>query len=129
MNEVDEQKQQLHPIGERVLVERAAPERMTAGGIVIPEHVSERPARGLVRALGELCSKTLAVGDDVLFGKHSGIEVELAGVEYVVLLEEDIVCVVRAADAVSAEPGARRPVDRKVSEYFFDDGKGVRPYG
>lgn len=92
----------FHPLHDRVLVERIE-EEVTAGGIVIPDNAKEKPSRGKVVAVGkgkrcektgECCPLDVKVGDEVLFGKYSGTEVKVAGKEYLVMREDDIMGII-----------------------------------
>lgn len=91
-------KLNLRPLDDRVIVEPAVAEEMTAGGIVLPDAAQEKPQRGKVVAVGsgklldsgsrgELSVK---VGDEVIYGKYGGSEVEVSGSEYKILRESDI---------------------------------------
>jgi len=91
----------LRPLHDRVIVKRMEEERTTAGGIVIPDSATEKPARGEVVAVGggkktddgKLIPLDVKVGDKVLFGKYAGSEVKVDGEEMLVMREEDIVAV------------------------------------
>lgn len=91
----------FRPLYDRVLVKRLSPEAKSAGGILIPETAKDKPqeaevvAVGTGRRLDDGGSRPLAVnvGDKVLFGKYTGDEVKLDGVEHIVLREEDILAV------------------------------------
>lgn len=93
----------LKPLNDRVVVEYALHEERTKGGIVIPDTVKEKPAKGTVVAVGpgkRLESGTLQpmsvkVGDVVLFGKYAGTEVELDK-KYMVMREDDIMAVIQS---------------------------------
>jgi len=92
----------ITPLYDRVLVERLEEERTSAGGIVIPDTATEKPSQGKVLSVGEGKlldngqTRPLVVkpGDRVLFGKYSGTEVKLAGKEYIVMREDDIMGIV-----------------------------------
>ncbi len=92
----------LRPLHDRVIVKRMEEERMSAGGIVIPDSATEKPSRGEVLAVGngkilengEKRALDIKVGDEVLFGKYSGTEVKVDGEELLVMREEDIMAVV-----------------------------------
>lgn len=92
----------IKPLDDRVVVEQAAAEDVTAGGIVLPEQAKEKPTRGKALAVGpgkmldtgnrgQMCVK---VGDEVYYGKYSGTEVDLSGKKYTVLRESDILAIV-----------------------------------
>ncbi len=74
----------LKPLDDRVVVEPMEAEEMTAGGIVLPDTAKEKPQRGTVLAVGpgklldsgERGKLSVAVGDEVIYGKYSGSEIE-----------------------------------------------------
>ena len=92
----------LRPLHDRVIVKRMEEERMSAGGIVIPDSATEKPVRGEVLAVGngkildngEKRALDINVGDTILFGKYSGTEVKVEGEEILVMREEDIMAVI-----------------------------------
>ena len=94
----------LRPLHDRVIVKRMEEERMSAGGIVIPDSATEKPIRGEVLAVGngkilengEKRALDINVGDTVLFGKYSGTEVKVEGEELLVMREEDIMAVIES---------------------------------
>ena len=94
----------LRPLHDRVIVKRMEEERMSAGGIVIPDSATEKPVRGEVLAVGngkilengEKRALDISVGDAILFGKYSGTEVKVDGEELLVMREEDIMAVIEA---------------------------------
>jgi chaperonin GroES len=92
----------IRPLHDRVVVERLDEDRKSAGGIVIPDNVAEKPDQGMVIAVGK--GRTLEdgkvrpldvkVGDRILFGKFSGQTVSIDHTEYLVMREDDIMGVV-----------------------------------
>ena len=92
----------IRPLHDRVVVIREDEERLSAGGIVIPDSATEKPIRGKVTAVGngkilesgEVRGLDVKVGDVVLFGKYSGTEVKVDGDEVVVMREDDIMAVI-----------------------------------
>ncbi|MCX8036336.1 MAG: co-chaperone GroES [Candidatus Sumerlaeia bacterium] len=89
----------IKPLGDRVLVQRLEEaEEKTAGGIIIPDTAKEKPQRGKVIAVGpgrmnedgKLLPMNVKVGDEVLFGKYSGSDVKIDGVEYLIIKEDEI---------------------------------------
>jgi len=85
------------PIADRVLVEPAAAEEKTAGGIIIPDTAQEKPQRGKVVAVGNGKKDeplTVKVGDKVLYGKYAGTEVTIDGKDYLIMRESDIFAIV-----------------------------------
>lgn len=92
----------IRPLHDRVIVRRMEEERTSAGGIVIPDSATEKPAQGEVLAIGngkildngEKRALDVKVGDKVLFGKFSGTEVKVEGEDLLVMREEDIMGVI-----------------------------------
>ncbi|MDF1761543.1 MAG: co-chaperone GroES [Coxiellaceae bacterium] len=92
----------IRPLHDRVVIRRLEEERTSAGGIVIPDTATEKPMMGEVVAVGtgkvaedgSVRAMGVAAGDRVLFGKYAGTEVTIAGEEYVVMREDDIMGVV-----------------------------------
>ena len=92
----------IRPLHDRVIVKRMDEDKMSPGGIVIPDSATEKPIEGEVIAVGngklldngELRALDLKVGDKVLFGKYSGTEVKVGGEDLLVLREDDIMGVI-----------------------------------
>jgi chaperonin GroES len=88
----------LNPLDDRVVVEPLSAEETTAGGIVLPDSAKEKPQRGTILAVGpgrlldsgERSTLSVKVGDQVLFGKYGGTEIEVDGKEIKILRESDI---------------------------------------
>ena len=88
----------VKPLADRVIIEAAAAEEKTAGGIIIPDTAKEKPMQGKVKAVGsgnrdetgKLVPLDVKAGDSVLFGKYSGTEVKIDGAEYLIMRESDI---------------------------------------
>ena len=88
----------LNPLDERIVVEPVAAEATTAGGIVLPDSAQEKPQRGIVLAVGpgklldsgERGELSVAVGDEVIYGKYAGSDVEVDGREVKILRETDV---------------------------------------
>ena len=88
----------LRPLHDRVIVKRLENETKTASGIVIPDNAAEKPDQGEVLAVGpgrkndkgDLIAPNVKVGDRVLFGKYSGNEIKIEGVDHLILREDDI---------------------------------------
>jgi chaperonin GroES len=90
-------KVKIKPLADRVLVEPAAAEEKTAGGIIIPDTAKEKPQKGTVVAVGPGKKDepiTVKVGDQVLYGKYAGTEITIDGVNYLIMRESDIVAIV-----------------------------------
>ncbi|MEI6681255.1 MAG: co-chaperone GroES [Bacteroidota bacterium] len=90
-------KVNIKPLADRVLVEAAAAEDKTAGGIIIPDTAKEKPQKGTVVAVGPGKKDepmTVKVGDSVLYGKYAGTEITVDGDNYLIMRESDIVAVI-----------------------------------
>jgi chaperonin GroES len=102
-----EECMRFRPLHDRVVVKRIDAEEKTVGGIIIPDTAKEKPQQGEVIAVGpggrdetgKLIPIDLKVGDHVLFGKWSGTEVKLEGVEYLIMKESDIMGVLEEGAA------------------------------
>ncbi len=124
----------FRPLHDRVVVKRIDAEEKTAGGIIIPDTVKEKPSQGEITAVGpggrdeagKLIPIDLKVGDRVLFGKWSGTEVKIDGQDLLIMKESDIMGVLtdialaqeegRVTRArhpeVLAQPASRRMTDQ-----------------
>ena len=81
------------PNEDRILVEAAAAEEKTASGIIIPDTAKEKPQEGTIVAVGKGTSEkpvTVKVGDRVLYGKYAGTEINISGVEYLIMKNSDV---------------------------------------
>ncbi|PKP34963.1 MAG: co-chaperone GroES [Bacteroidetes bacterium HGW-Bacteroidetes-17] len=90
-------KLNIKPLADRVIIEPAAAEVKTAGGIIIPDTAKEKPQKGIVLAVGPGKKDepmTVKVGDNVLYGKYSGTEIVVEGKDYLIMRESDIVAIV-----------------------------------
>jgi chaperonin GroES len=95
---IQEDPRKFRPLHDRVVVKRIEAEEKTAGGIIIPDTAKEKPQQGEVVSVGpggrdeagKLIPIDVKPGDRVLFGKWSGTEVKLDGVEYLIMKESDI---------------------------------------
>ncbi len=86
----------IRPIADRVVVEAAAAQETTAGGIIIPDTAKEKPVQGTVVAVGNGKKDepiTVKVGDKILYGKYAGTEISYEGKEYLIMRESDIFAV------------------------------------
>ncbi len=87
----------IKPLADRVLVEPAAAEEKTTGGIIIPDTAKEKPMKGTVMAAGNGTKDepiTVKVGDVVLYGKYAGTEIVVDGKDYLIMRESDIYAIV-----------------------------------
>ena len=95
-------KTKFRPLHDRVVVRRIEAEAKSAGGIILPDTVKEKPQQGEVIAVGpggryeagKLTPIDIKVGDKVLFGKWSGTEVKLDNEELLIMKESDIMGVI-----------------------------------
>jgi chaperonin GroES len=88
----------IEPLGARVLIEPAEDEQTFAGGqLVLPGAARGRPQQGIVRAIGdpEEMLTDLEVGDRVIFPQDVGAEVQVAGVDYLLMEEADVLARIR----------------------------------
>ncbi len=92
----------FRPLHDRVVVRRVSQEAKTAGGIIIPDTVQEKPMEGEIIAAGpgarnekgEIVPLEVKAGDRVLFGKWSGNEVKIDGEELLIMKESDIMGII-----------------------------------
>ncbi|MBQ1908598.1 MAG: co-chaperone GroES [Bacteroidaceae bacterium] len=86
----------IQPLADRVLVKPQAAEEKTIGGIIIPDSAKEKPLRGEILAVGEGTKDeqmVLKAGDQVLYGKYAGTELELDGEKYLIMRQSDVVAI------------------------------------
>ncbi|GEO36554.1 chaperonin GroES [Skermanella aerolata] len=99
----------FRPLHDRVVVRRVEQESKTAGGIIIPDTAKEKPQEGEVIAVGsgvrdesgKVQPLDVKAGDRVLFGKWSGTEVKIDGVDYLIMKESDLLGVLESAGAAA----------------------------
>ena len=92
----------LKPLGDRMVVKPTSAEEMTRGGIVLPDTAKTRPQEGEVIAVGPgqttdkgvLVPMDIKVGDRVMYSKYGGTEIKIAGDEYVILRQDDVLAVI-----------------------------------
>jgi chaperonin GroES len=92
----------IRPLNDRVMVLRLEEEQKTTGGIIIPDTAKEKPQEGKVIAVGpgkvdengKRMGMDVKAGDRILFGKYSGNEIKVDGVEHLIMREEDILAVI-----------------------------------
>ena len=90
-------KLSVTPLHDRVIVKAAAAEEKTAGGIIIPDTAKEKPQRGVVVAVGTGKKDepmTVKVGDNVLYGKYAGTEIQIEGQDLFIMRESDLLAIV-----------------------------------
>jgi chaperonin GroES len=91
----------IRPLADRLVVKRIEQEEKSKGGIIIPDTAKEKPIEGKVVAVGsgkvqkngKVRPLDVKAGDRILFGKYSGNEVKVDGVEHVILTEDDVLAV------------------------------------
>ncbi len=94
----------VRPLHDRLIVERIEETEQMVGGIIIPDTAKEKPQQGKVVAVGKgkvkddgtVTPLDVATGDKVLFGKYSGQEIKLDGVEYLIMREDEILGVLES---------------------------------
>ena len=97
----------IKPLHDRLVVKRIAELEKTAGGLYIPDSAKEKPVEGEVVAIGngklledgKLHPLDVKVGDRILFGKYSGTEIKIGGVEHLILREEEVLGIVEGSSA------------------------------
>jgi len=87
----------IRPLHDRVVVKPHEKETMTSGGIIIPDTAKEKPLRGKVVAVGQGKKDepmTVSVGDNVIYPKYGGTEVQIGGSDYMILKESEILAII-----------------------------------
>ena len=87
----------IKPLADRVLIEPTAAEEKTLSGIISPDTAKEKPLRGKVLAVGQGTKDDpmiLKAGDEVLYGKYAGTEIELEGTKYLIMRQSDVLAVI-----------------------------------
>jgi chaperonin GroES len=87
----------VKPLADRVIIEPAKAEEMTAGGIIIPDTAKEKPQKGKVVAVGNgKPDEPMTVKNDdiVLYGKYAGTEIQIDGNDYLIMRESDILAII-----------------------------------
>lgn len=88
----------IQPLADRVLVKPAAAEEKTVGGIIIPDSAKEKPLRGTVLAVGNGTkdeAMVLKEGDNVLYGKYAGTELEFDGEKLLIMRQSDVLAILQ----------------------------------
>lgn len=88
----------LKPINDRIVIKPSPAEEKTKGGIIIPDSAKEKPQRGEVVAVGpgkDGNKMTVSTGDIVLYGKYSGQELSVDGVDYLIMREDDVLVILQ----------------------------------
>ena len=87
----------IKPLADRVLILPAPVEEKTIGGIIIPDSAKEKPLRGEVIAVGNGTKNEemiLKAGDQVLYGKYAGTELDLDGTKYLIMRQSDVLAII-----------------------------------
>lgn len=101
----------IRPLYDRIVVKRIEEKESTRNGIVIPDSAKEKPQQGEVIAVGkgkrlddgQMVALDVTAGDRILFGKYSGNEIQLDGIEYIVMREDDVLGVLDAVPQASSK--------------------------
>lgn len=87
----------IKPLADRVVIEPKAAEEKTASGIFIPDTAKEKPQRGIIVAVGSGTKDVVMevkAGDEVLYGKYAGTELNVDGTDYLIMKQSDILAIV-----------------------------------
>ena len=95
-------KLNLRPLADRIILQRAEAEEMTAGGILLPESAKDKPKEGKIIAVGDgrvddsgkTVPMNVKVGDRVLFSSYAGTEVKVSGEDYLIMNESDVLAII-----------------------------------
>jgi chaperonin GroES len=107
----------IRPLHDRIIVRRLEEGEQQVGGIIIPDSAKEKPQRGTVLSAGagrtgdngKRTVLDVKAGDQILFGKYSGQEIKLEGVEYLIMKEDDVLAVINGhAGAKPATAAAKK---------------------
>ena len=86
----------IRPLADRVVILPAPAEEKTVGGIIIPDTAKEKPLKGEVKAVGNGTKDEemiLKEGDQVLYGKYAGTEIEIDGTKYLIMRQSDVLAI------------------------------------
>jgi chaperonin GroES len=91
----------IRPLQDRILVKRVDEESKTSGGIIIPDTAKEKPQEGKVVAVGpgktlengKVSEPGVKRGDRILFSKYAGTEIDVEGVEHIIIREDDVLAI------------------------------------
>lgn len=101
----------VKPLHDNILVERLEETETTKGGIIIPDSAKEKPAQGVVVAVGggrhdekgKVVPMEVKKGDRILFSKYAGTEVNIGDEEYLIMREDDVLAIIEDKDRKSSE--------------------------
>ena len=88
----------ITPLADRVIIQQAEAETKTASGIIIPDTAQEKPQKGTVIAVGpgtKANPMTVKAGDNILYGKYAGTELNYNGSDYMIMKESDILAIIK----------------------------------
>ena len=88
----------IQPLADSVLIRPVAAEEKTIGGIIIPDSAKEKPLRGEVIAVGNGTkdeAMVLNAGDQVLYGKYAGTELEFDGEKFLIMRQSDVLAILK----------------------------------
>ena len=96
----------IRPLHDRIVVKRVEEDETKVGGLFIPDSAKEKPQKGEVVAVGKgkrgddgkLIPLDVQAGDKILFGKYSGSDIKMDGVEYLIMREDDVLGVLEGAE-------------------------------
>jgi chaperonin GroES len=103
----------IRPLYDRIVVKRIDEQETTRNGIIIPDSAQEKPQEGEIMAIGKgkrledgtVVALEVKAGDRILFGKYSGNEIKLEGIEYLIMREEDVLGVLDAVPTKRKKAG------------------------
>jgi chaperonin GroES len=103
----------IRPLYDRIVVKRIDEQEATRNGIIIPDSAQEKPQEGEIMAIGKgkrledgtVVALEVKAGDRILFGKYSGNEIKLEGIEYLIMREEDVLGVLDAVPTKRKKAG------------------------
>jgi chaperonin GroES len=103
----------IRPLYDRIVLKRIEEQETTRNGIVIPDSAKEKPQQGEVISIGrgkrlddgKMVALDVQVGDRILFGKYSGNDIKLDGLEYIIMREDDVLGVLDAAPKALSKAG------------------------
>ncbi len=103
----------IRPLYDRIVVKRIDEKETTRNGIIIPDSAQEKPQEGEIMAIGKgkrqedgiVVALDVKAGDRILFGKYSGNEIKLEGIEYIIMREDDVLGVLDAVPMKSQKAG------------------------
>ena len=95
-------KVDIKPLADRVVIEAVEQAPKTAGGVILPDTVKEKPQEGIILAVGpgrktdkgETIKMDVKAGDRVIYSKYSGSEIKIEGKEYLIISEKDVLAIV-----------------------------------